>query len=115
MKAAHQGVPAADLPASPPRPAPAAGTGLDPLDALLGMFTPPTPPSRPSAAANPRSAPARAPRERVLNEPDEAPAPRVVEDFLPPEDIPAPGAKHRAAPRQNAGDDTNLLEKLFGG
>jgi penicillin-binding protein 1A len=112
MIAAHQGVQAA--------PEPAASTGLDPLDALLGMFiaSPPTPPSRPSATANPRPAPARAPRERARNEPDEAPAPAppraVVEDFLPPEGIPTPGAK-RAEPRRNAGDEKNLLEKLFGG
>jgi penicillin-binding protein 1A len=122
MIAAHQGVPAAPLPSSPPRPAsePEPSAALQPFDALLGMFTasppPPTPPPRPSATANPRPAPAKASRERVRNEPDEAPAPppRVVEDFLPPEDIPAPGAK-RAEPRRNAGDDKNLLDKLFGG
>ncbi len=123
MKAAHQGVPAAPLPTGPPRPAqePEPNAVLQPFDALIGMFTAsPSPPPRPRAAANPRSAPARAPRERgARNEPDEeapeAPPPRAIEDFLPPEDIPPPGAKRRAAPRQNAGDDKNLLEKLFGG
>ena len=126
MRAAHQGVPVAGLPAGAWR---AAAPGIDitqPAQALLGLFSSdpaptqaPAPPPRPSL--NVGAAPT--PRESTTGSiaPAERERPRTpvhgIEALLPPEDIPEAGARppQRRSPPQGAREDKNFFEKLFGG
>jgi penicillin-binding protein 1A len=100
-----------------------------PIDDLIGLFTgAPNPAPRPQPA---RTAPAPRPPAAIPGEPPEeprpvaearpdlpaprapAPAPREIDDLLPPEDIPTVGSIER--PRQRRGSEKSVFEELFGG
>jgi penicillin-binding protein 1A len=101
-----------------------------PIDDLIGLFTSePKPAPRPQSA---RSAPAPRPPAAIPGAPSDepppvaevrpvlpqprepTPAPRGIDDFLPPEDIPTVGSIER--PRQRRGaSERSVFEQLFGG
>jgi penicillin-binding protein 1A len=122
MKAAHQGVPVAELPSGTWRPAALPIDLAQPAQALLGLFSqdrapPPRPAANVGAPPPPRDVPTGAipPAER---DPATGPPLHGLEALLPPEDIPDAGARpppRRSAPRSAPREESNFFEKLFGG
>ncbi|MFO1125219.1 MAG: penicillin-binding transpeptidase domain-containing protein [Methylocystis sp.] len=100
-----------------------------PIDDLIGLFTgEPKPAPRPQSARSPSprppvaipGAPYEEPAPVAEARPDlpapraPAPAPREIDDLLPPEDIPTVGSIER--PRQRRGaSERSVFEQLFGG
>lgn len=137
MSIAHKGVAVAGLPTNGWR----SQGGVDevvakPLDDLIGLFTggsapAPAPAAPPPSPARPRPPAPRPQQEQAMPAPDDQTAtiprppaerpraaPRMEDDFLPPEDIPDAGAPPPPPPtrgRRQAGRDANIFEQLFGG
>jgi len=111
MKTAHQGEPVAALPSGVWRPVAAAPEPEQVVDSVLGLF-----------GAGKRQEPQPRPREVAVAPPppprNAPPTVHGLENLLPPENIPGPGAKRadrRPPPDAPVGEEKNLLEKLFGG